>query len=126
MINNISDSVPYAGNTLTLSNNNYNEVVDSLSQSVVTPTKTKNITGDPMFVNESTGKEDYHLRKQFFCVDAGLNTAPNMPLTDIEGETRPQDGDKDGTATTNMGCYETLGGSFSWTMFLPGIIGGGN
>jgi len=47
-----------------------------------------------------------------------------MLSTDLEGEARPQDGDKDGTATTNMGCYETLGGFFPWTMFLPAITGG--
>lgn len=121
MVNDISATFPSSGSSLIVSYNNVELVTTSGS---VTPTKTNNFSGDPMFVSESAGKEDYHLRKGSPCVDAGTNAAPNMPATDIEGEIRPQDGDKDGTATANMGCYETLGGSFSWNMFLPAITGG--
>ena len=122
-MNDISATVPDAGSSLTVAYNNI-EVVTMTGS--VPPTAMNNITGDPLFVSELQGKEDYHLRKGSICIDTGTNAAPNMPFTDIEGETRPQDGDKDGTATANMGCYEKVSGEFSWTMFLPAITGGGN
>lgn len=124
IINNISDTNPSAGNSLTVSYNNYNELISTAGS--VTPVETANFAGDPMFVSESAGKEDYHLTQQSLCIDAGTNSAPNMPLMDIEGNLRPQDGNKDGTATANMGCYETVVASaFPWTMFLPAIISSG-
>ncbi|HBI15482.1 MAG TPA: hypothetical protein DDY20_08220 [Desulfobulbaceae bacterium] len=117
MVNNISASVPAAGNSLTISHNNYNELVNS--PGAVVPVETGNFGGDPMLVSESV--PDFHLRKGSPCIDTGTNAAPNMPATDIEGTLRPLDGNKDGVATADMGCYEMVAGSFPWTMFLPAI-----
>lgn len=38
------------------------------------------------------------------CIDAGNNTV--APAQDIEGRARPADGDRDGTAITDMGAFE--------------------
>ncbi len=46
-------------------------------------------------------------------IDAGTND--DAPADDIAGDTRPQDGDLDGEAVTDMGAYE-LGASH---LFLP-------
>ena len=61
-----------------------------------TPSGTANISGNPMFVDETSG--DYHLQSQSPCIDAG--TASNAPKTDFEGTTRPQGGNFD------IGAYE--------------------
>jgi len=47
---------------------------------------TGNITADPLFVNPSDN--DYHLRSASPCIDAGTNSAPNLPATDFEGDDR--------------------------------------
>ncbi len=50
------------------------------------PSGTGNISGDPLFVNASSG--DYHLQETSPCIDAG--TATNAPAVDFEGTSRPQ------------------------------------
>lgn len=117
IINAISDSLPSPGNSLIVSHNNFNELINF--SGAVVPVVTENFAGDPMFASAS----DFHLVKGSPCIDTGTNAAPNMPVTDIEGAARPQDGNKDGIATANMGCYETAASTaFPWTMFLPPII----
>lgn len=63
---------------------------------------TGNISADPLFVNAPTG--DYRLRPGSPCIDAGTNEG--APTQDIIGNPRPIDGDRDGTAITDMGAYE--------------------
>jgi hypothetical protein len=63
-----------------------------------------NISADPLFVNPSTG--DYHLRRGSPVIDAGDNSAPNLPSTDLDGKPRIQDGNGDGIAVVDMGGYE--------------------
>ncbi len=46
---------------------------------------------------------DFHLAWDSPAVDAGTNTAVD---SDLHGTTRPVDGDRDGTATVDMGAYE--------------------
>jgi hypothetical protein len=48
-----------------------------------------NINVDPMFVDEANG--DLHLKPSSPCIDAGDNSAPALPATDIDGDDRKID-----------------------------------
>ena len=61
---------------------------------------TNNINDDPDFV----GAGDLHLASGSPCIDTGTNAG--APDDDIEGTSRPVDGDGDGTPTCDMGVYE--------------------
>jgi hypothetical protein len=61
-----------------------------------------NISAAPRFVDRLN--RDYRLRGISPAVDAGTNTG--APRTDIRGVARPNDGNGDGTAITDMGAYE--------------------
>lgn len=63
-----------------------------------------NISADPLFVNPATG--DYHLKQGSPAIDVGLNAAPNLPATDLDGSARIKDGNGDGVAIVDMGVYE--------------------
>ena len=79
---------------------------------------TANINADPLFVDPASG--DVHLGPGSPCIDAGLNTAPNLPDTDFEGDPRILDGNSDGTATVDMGVDEAL-----WLpVYLPVVLKG--
>lgn len=62
-----------------------------------------NISADPLFVNPAS---DYHLRADSPSIDAGDNTAANLPDKDIDGNPRIRDGNKDGIPIVDMGAYE--------------------
>jgi hypothetical protein len=51
---------------------------------------------------------DFHLGLDSPCIDAGNNTAPNLPDHDFEGDARIVEGDGDGTALVDMGVDEML------------------
>jgi hypothetical protein len=59
-----------------------------------------NIGANPRFV----GPNDFHLRPDSPCIDAGTNA--NSPATDKDGSPRPVDGNGDGRAVCDMGAYE--------------------
>ena len=62
-----------------------------------------NIDADPLFV----GGEDFHLQPGSPCIDAGTNSpAGGLPPTDLDGNSRPVDGNGDGTAVADIGAYE--------------------
>ena len=66
--------------------------------------KNGNISVDPLFVSASTS--NYHITIGSPAIDAGSNSAPNLPTTDFDGQPRIQDGNLDGTVTVDMGIDE--------------------
>jgi len=65
-----------------------------------------NINVDPLFMHADAG--DYRLKSRSQCIDSGETQAPGIPNKDIEGNSRPVDGDRDGNAVIDMGAYEYL------------------
>ena len=61
-----------------------------------------NVTNAPLFVDPVGG--DYHLQPESLCIDGGLPAATGAP--DKDGIPRPLDGNHDGVAVADMGCYE--------------------
>ena len=61
-----------------------------------------NISAEPAFVS-ATG-DDFHLQPSSPAIDAGESTG--APAVDIDGESRPVDGDGDGVARVDMGADE--------------------
>jgi hypothetical protein len=68
------------------------------------------ISADPRFVDPTNG--DFRIRRDSPCIDTG-STVLTHP--DFEGEVRPNDGDSDGTAVTDMGIDEFH------TLVFPGV-----
>jgi len=65
--------------------------------------QTGNISSDPFFVNVAS---DFHLQPTSSVIDAGTNSAPNLPQTDYDGKPRFIDGYNDCVGTIDMGAYE--------------------
>ena len=80
-------------------NNNYQTIVGSWTNAG------GNINLDPLFV----GGGDYHLRPSSPCIDGGTNIAPEMPDYDFELDDRVVDGNRDSTATADIGADEYTG-----------------
>jgi hypothetical protein len=81
---------------------NYQSLMGALySCTTPNPGGTGNISGTPLFV----GGGNYRLQAASPCIDTGSNAL--MPVgNDLDGKLRPLDGNGDGTATVDMGCYE--------------------
>src|SRR5439155_6610362 len=62
-----------------------------------------NISGDPLFLDASS---NFHLQSGSPAIDAGSNSAPDLPSTDLDSNPRVVDGNGDGTATVDIGVYE--------------------
>ncbi len=80
-------------------NNDYSDMVGSWTSSG------SNINLDPRL----TGS--YHLKSSSPCIDAGetnVPSPPGLPSTDFEGDDRTIDGNKDGTATVDIGADEYI------------------
>ncbi|MFC1676117.1 PQQ-binding-like beta-propeller repeat protein [Planctomycetota bacterium] len=68
-----------------------------------------NIDVDPLFVDANNG--DFHLLPHSQCIDGGTNdliAVYSLLENDLDGNVRPVDGDNDGTATSDIGVYESL------------------
>ena len=61
-----------------------------------------NISDDPLFVSPT----DFHLLADSPAIDAGDNSAPNLPELDLDGNPRIVDGHGTGTPIIDMGVYE--------------------
>lgn len=63
-----------------------------------------NMSTDPLFASSSDN--DLHLLANSPVIDAGDNSAPNLPGLDGDGNARIVDGTATGTAVVDMGAYE--------------------
>ena len=61
-----------------------------------------NISGDPLFRDRAAG--DYRLQSASPAIDAG--TSDQAPAADLDGTSRPIDGNDDNIASFDMGVYE--------------------
>jgi len=119
-IHNKENSFPYFTNSIIWGNTAPDEpqmYSDETSTPVVTYcdfqggyTGEGNIDSDPLFVSG----DNYHLQESSPCIDKGNNSAPELPDTDFDGNSRMIDGDSDGTVTVDMGADE----------FIPAIANG--
>jgi parallel beta-helix repeat protein len=63
-----------------------------------------NLTGDPRFVSAAGG--NFRLQSNSPAIDRGSNAAIAGVMTDLAGNARVVDGDRNGTATVDLGAYE--------------------
>jgi len=72
---------------------------------------TGNTNDNPLFYDTSAPNPndwDLHLLTGSPCIDTGTNSPPDgLPATDIEGNTRPMDGNNSGSFIADMGAYES-------------------
>jgi hypothetical protein len=66
-------------------------------------TQNGNISANPIFVNVSA---NFRIKAGSPAIDAGTNSAPNLPQKDLGGKPRIVDGNGDGSAIIDMGAYE--------------------
>lgn len=90
----------YTGSTVLLYYNNYKEFDiedgDNLFQG-------RNRDVDPNFA------PSFQLQAGSLCIDTGTNTAPGIPVSDYEGDSRIIDGDYNGSAIVDIGADENDG-----------------
>jgi hypothetical protein len=84
----------------------YNDAFSSSGQNWAgvcdTTSQPGNISADPLFLSAT----DFHIQWGSPVVDAGNNSAPNLPTTDFDGNPRVVDGNGDGIAIVDLGAYE--------------------
>ncbi|HEY0192482.1 MAG TPA: choice-of-anchor D domain-containing protein [Kofleriaceae bacterium] len=88
-------------------NDTYNPTGTTYACACATTTGSNgNVSQDPKFV---TAGSNYRLQALSPVRDAGSNTAPGLPATDLAGDPRIVDSDGDGVATVDLGAYEASG-----------------
>lgn len=84
-----------------------------------------NISVDPQFVN--TAGNDYHLQAGSPAIDAGDNTAPDLPQQDYDGNPRIAPGCATGcTSTIDLGVYEFVAPNAPSATLSPSSLGFGS
>jgi parallel beta-helix repeat protein len=85
-------------------NSNYNNVWENTGGNYceLATSGTDDISADPLFVDPAQG--DYHLWPNSPCIDAG--TSEGAPSTDLDGDSRPIDGNADDNAEFDIGADE--------------------
>jgi predicted outer membrane repeat protein len=78
-----------------------------------------NIRQDPLLF----GSVRPHLREGSPCIDAGNNSAFQIPSVDFDGDPRIIDGDGNGTATVDMGADEFVPGAAFGVWYVDGSVG---
>jgi serine protease len=63
-----------------------------------------NISADPQFINATAG--NFRVRMSSAVIDAGNDSAPQLPPTDVAGHPRVVDGNTDGAARVDIGAFE--------------------
>jgi len=90
--------------------NVFNNVITNFIVAPGPVTQGDNIDQDPLLVDVNARPEpDPRLGAGSPAIDTGRNTAQRAPPTDSEGDTRPFDGNGDGTATIDIGIDESTG-----------------
>ena len=101
----VINSIVYGNHSPSNSNFNYESdpwVIFTNSCTTPLPLGTNNILSAPQFTNPSL--DDYRLSSFSPCIDAGTNVAGIT--TDLDSSPRVLDGNFDGVAVSDMGCYE--------------------
>ena len=88
-----------------------------------------NLSGDPMFVDRTDDgdatNDDLRLLLGSAAIDVGVEGYATL-TTDLDGTTRPVDGDDDGTALPDVGAYEFVRVDEDGDGELADTVGGGD
>jgi hypothetical protein len=66
-----------------------------------------NLSAEPLYIDAANG--EFQLESSSPMIDAGNNSATNIPAEDLDGHPRIIDGNLDGVAVVDMGAYEQQG-----------------
>jgi parallel beta-helix repeat protein len=109
LVGSAGQSALYCGGTPTgetlLNNDVYSSNGATYGGNCAANVRSGNISADPLFAN---GASDFHLQPSSPVIDAGTNSAPNLPQTDFAGNPRILDGNNDCVSTIDMGAYELM------------------
>lgn len=105
------------GDVLELDNDGIKRTITAMKENIIsfTPALKVNSSAGMLVGNwgdylVKTVTEDFHLRDNSPCIDAGNNKSLELPDHDIDTQPRIVDGDDSGTATVDMGFDEYFAG----------------